>query len=62
MNENEREAVDLILMLGAIDGEHYKQWLLDQVLRLLLRDFYNDRIESYNADWRFEDWDEGIAP
>lgn len=34
MSKN-REALDLIAEYGGIDGGHHKQWLLDQVVRVL---------------------------
>lgn len=30
------EALDLIADLGGVDGDHHKQWVLDQVVRILL--------------------------
>lgn len=60
-----REAVAICLLYGGVDGGHHKQWLLDQMLRILLGEEYDERI----ADWKSgEDgpetyeWDEGIAP
>lgn len=61
------EAVSLILELGDTDGGHHKQWVLDQVLRILLDDKYAETIEEYNMwdedsqEYIYE-WDEGIAP
>jgi hypothetical protein len=58
-------AQELILDCGQIDGEHHKQWVLDQVLRLLAGDAYGEAIDQYRVG---EDgpstyeWDEGIAP
>lgn len=49
-------ALDLIRQFGAYDGEHHKQWVLDQVARILTADA--DRYDT----WRPEGWDEGIAP
>ena len=57
--EQERQvdkAVTLIFRYGMIDGAHHKQWVLDQVLRLLRSDRYDLEIEDY------DDWDTGIAP
>lgn len=30
-----QEVLDLITEFGGIDGEHHKQWVLDQIVRLL---------------------------
>jgi len=59
------KAVDLILRFGGFDGGHHKQWVLDQVLRVLLADRYEHTIADYCAgDGGSETyyWDEGIAP
>lgn len=59
------EALSLIFRFGGIDGEHHKQWLLDQVVRKLTGDNY----QKWVAEWESgEDgprtyiWDKGIAP
>jgi hypothetical protein len=38
------KAVDLILRYGSVDGAHHKQWVLDQVLRILLEDNYEEAV------------------
>lgn len=35
-----RYAIDLIIKYGGIDGEHHKNWVLDQVMRVLAGDQY----------------------
>jgi hypothetical protein len=63
-------AMEIITRYGAIDGEHHKQWCLDQVARELLEVHdYEKWIEEMRGDWdeenqEFEycDWDEGIPP
>lgn len=55
-------AVDQILSYGMFDGSHHKQWLLDQILRILLDDDYHNRIKEYNSYEDYEDWDEGSPP
>ncbi len=67
MTMNEKDLVvaaikarNLILEFGSIDGAHHKQWLIDQVLRLLTGDTYEILVQEYEAiDIT---WDEGIAP
>lgn len=58
------EALQLIHSYGGIDGEHHKQWVLDQVVRVLADDYEHwvklqrdgeDGPDTYT-------WDEGIAP
>lgn len=60
------EALNLIHQYGGIDGGHHKQWVLDQLVRLLAGD---DGYQSWLAEFcDGEDgpdtysWDEGIAP
>ncbi len=58
-------ALNLALSYGQIDGSHHKNWVIDQMVRILAGDQY----ESVIADRRFGadgpdtySWDEGIAP
>jgi hypothetical protein len=57
---------DLAHRYAGINGVHHKQWLIDQILRVLLAGSYNDFIAEYNSDnsgdSACDDWDEGIAP
>lgn len=54
-------AISLILEYGGIDGNHHKQWLLDQVLRILAGDEYDQLILENNEGGEYG-WYEGIAP
>ena len=59
------KAIDLILDYGGIDGAHHKQWIIDQVLRLLAGVEYEDIIFNWQLGDDGEDtyeWDRGIAP
>ena len=62
---------------GSIDGEHHKQWVIDQMIRALCDvpmepkmvisqyGAYEYSIQGVNKEYRDfvgEDWDEGIAP
>jgi len=62
LNPDEQEAVKLILRFGEIDGSHHKQWVLDQVLRILFRQNYKKEMKEFNSDPEYSKWDEGIAP
>lgn len=60
------KALDTIFRYGQIDGDHHKAWVIDQVVRNLLGDKYEEFITLYKTD---EDsgeeeyeWEEGIAP
>lgn len=61
------KAIELIGRYGMIDGEHHKQWILDQTLRTLLGRRYKSWINNYNSYTNkngdgYDPWDEGIAP
>lgn len=58
-------ATDLALEFGQTDGSHHKAWVIDQMVRILT----GDRYEQVITEWREgEDgpetysWDEGTAP
>lgn len=53
---------DLIYEYGGIDGDHHKQWLLDQILQILLSENdYNEWLKDYNQSG-YDEWNKGIAP
>lgn len=52
-------AVEVIGEFGTFDGEHHKQWVLDQVARHLLGDEYDKWAAPVDED---DHWDVGIAP
>lgn len=60
-------ALEQITNYGGIDGGHHKQWVLDQVVRTLLRT--DAAYEKWVADYcdgedgpDTYEWDEGIIP
>lgn len=53
-------AVELGIQYGQIDGSHHRLWVIDQMLRLLLGDKYDEAIAERNGDEY--DWDVGIPP
>lgn len=60
-------ALDVIYSYGGIDGAHHKQWVLDQVVRILTEtdEGYLDWVAEFESDGEASDayaWDEGIAP
>jgi hypothetical protein len=56
------QACHLIYNYGGIDGDHHKQWILDQVLKILLGpEDYDLWLENYEGGGQYE-WDKGIAP
>ena len=55
------KALEIIQDCGQVDGAHHKTWIIDQVVRLLTRDLYDEFI----TEWEGEEgarWDVGIAP
>lgn len=59
------EALAVIEQYGGIDGDHHKQWVLDQVVRALKGDDYKAWVVEMKAGEEGPDtyeWDEGIAP
>lgn len=62
MAERVDKATEIIFQYGMIDGDHHKQWVLDQVLRALLDKKYDLTIQKYNEDEDYEEWDVGIPP
>ena len=59
-----KTALDLITADGGIDGSHHKQWVLDQLVRILADDYDKWVAEYQNGEDgpRTYIWDEGIAP
>lgn len=68
LSDNQRliRIVDMIDEMGAIDGAHHKQWILDQILIVALgTDGYKDFMKYYKHGGTEDDpieWDKGIAP
>jgi hypothetical protein len=68
--EKQNKIIDIITRFGDIDGVHHKQWILDQIVRILLTpDEYlkwkkemKGEYDELNDEYEYEDWDEGIAP
>ena len=59
------KVLELIFQYGQIDGEHHKTWVIDQIVRILTKDKYNEWIKNYVYDEETGDiysWDKGIAP
>jgi hypothetical protein len=61
------QAIAIIEKYGGIDSGHHKQWVIDQVLRILLGspETYDAWIQSYRSGEdgpNTYDWDEGVAP
>jgi len=62
---NKLKINELLKNFGCIDGAHHKQWVIDQIARLMYEENYDLFIEEYcNGEDGPEtyEWDEGIAP
>lgn len=65
LEEERKKVLDLIFEYGQIDGGHHKMWVIDQIVRILTKDKYNEWIKNYVYDEETGDiysWDKGIAP
>ena len=64
-DERVEEALEIAIQYGGIDGDQHKAWVIDQMVRALTADRYNEFVERAKEG---EDgpntyhWDEGIAP
>ncbi len=56
-----KAAIDIMTEFGQMDGAHHKAWVIDQAMRALLGDEYNDFIWAYEKDAEHV-WDKGIIP
>jgi hypothetical protein len=65
MEDKIERAINLIVQYGGIDGGHHKNWVLDQVMRTLAGDKYNEIVkeacDGEDGPNTYE-WDCGIAP
>lgn len=55
------KATKIACEYGEIEGDQHKLWVIDQILRILLDERYQDFIENYKKDNGYT-WDIGIAP
>lgn len=59
------KAVAVAMEYGQFDGDHHKQWALNQVVRILAGNEYNSVIAAFengeDGPQTYE-WDTGIAP
>lgn len=59
------KAIELAIRYGGYDGGHHKMWVIDQMLRVLAGDNYDQIIKDANAGEdgpNTYEWDTGIAP
>jgi hypothetical protein len=59
------KALKVALRFGGIDGAHHKTWVIDQMVRILTGEGYEEWVKDANAGYagpETYDWDEGTAP
>jgi len=57
--------IGLIEKYGGTDGGHHKQWVIDQIVRIIKGDQYGQWVEDMKDGEdgpNTYEWDEGIAP
>jgi len=63
--ERIEKAIELAVQYGGFDGVHHKAWVIDQMVRILAGDDYDQLVtDAKDGEDGPEtyDWDEGIAP
>jgi len=64
-DERIKKAIDIAIRYGQIDGAHHKMWVIDQMVRALADDKYDQLIKEANEGEdgpNTYEWDTGIAP
>ena len=60
------KVLELIFQYGQIDGDHHKTWVIDQIVRILTGEKYNEFVKEYETDEETGEkewtWENGIAP
>ena len=65
MNKRIKNAIEIAVKYGGIDGSHHKTWVIDQMVRALAGDEYQAIVDAAKAGEdgpETYEWDEGIAP
>ena len=44
------KALELAFQYGQIDGDHHKTWVIDQMVRILTGDKYNEFVKEYEIN------------
>lgn len=60
-----QKAIELAVRYGGIDGAHHKDWVIDQMVRVLAGDKYEQIVADACAGEKGPDtfdWNVGIAP
>ena len=65
MDEKSKKILDFIYQYGQVDGSHHKAWVIDQIVRIITVDDYEEWVNKYEYDEETGEeyeWDTGIAP
>lgn len=65
LNTKLQKVQELIEAYGGIDGGHHKQWLLTEIVKIIVPDFEQWKTDMMNGEdgpHTYYEWDEGIAP
>lgn len=55
------KAIEIAYQYAQIDGDHHKMWVIDQIIRKLLKNNYDNWVKEYEEDGEYL-WDTGINP
>jgi len=57
-------ALEIAASYAQIDGGHHKAWVIDQMVRALTGDDYEDWVKEYEEEDGVKEyeWDQGIPP
>lgn len=65
LTEKEHDVLIVLEQFGGIDGEHHKQWVIDQIARILTGEGYAEWVadmkDGHDGPNTYK-WYEGIAP
>lgn len=65
MNDKAVNALDVAFQYGAIDGAHHKMWVIDQMVRALTGNKYEEWVKEFcdgEDGPETYSWDTGVAP
>lgn len=65
LEERAEGALKVAYEYGSVDGARHKQWVIDQMVKALTGDRYDEWVANFNRGLDGEDdylWDEGRAP
>ena len=68
--EKIKKIEDIIIRYGQTDGGHHKAWVLDQIMRTIKKEKYEDFVKEYEytndegnpTEEKEYQWETGIAP